>query len=303
MRTLTLGGEGPSQEASTRHGRILGRRSRWKYHRRFQKMMGWAAGSSGNASTSLPSFSTSDSSSLRSTRGLRYAHAPPSTRREAPCQAQRGRAVEGMYHGPTLRAMPPLSFWDTPGPLGAHLPSTTGGPHHRVAQHPPHYSSRPFCPSPYPHVPIAELGLFQGKAEPAVTEHRAWAPRDRSVSAATGISKGRLGAGDTVGGQQEGSALGPPLPCPTHSTWPIWGHLGRESRVWTLSRGTKGQAQKGQVVLRLESSGAQPAMISSSYTSESQARHREQLDSRICRQEGLRGSPARPAGSGIRAPS
>lgn len=38
------------------------------------------------------------------------------------------------------------------------------------------------------------------------------------------------------------------------------------------------------MVLRLESSGAQPAMISSSYTSESQARHREQLDSRICRQ-------------------
>lgn len=62
------------------------------------------------------------------------------------------------------------------------------------------------------------------------------------------------------------------------------GTLGRESRVWTLSRGTKGQAQKGQVVLRLESSGAQPAMISSSYTSESQARHREQLDSRISRE-------------------
>lgn len=33
------------------------------------------------------------------------------------------------------------------------------------------------------------------------------------------------------------------------------------------------------MVLRLESSGAQPAIISSSYTSESQARHREQLDS------------------------
>lgn len=64
------------------------------------------------------------------------------------------------------------------------------------------------------------------------------------------------------------------------------GALGRESRVWTLSRGTKGQAQKGQMVLRLESSGAQPAMISSSYTSESQARQEEQLDSRISRDGG-----------------
>lgn len=63
-----------------------------------------------------------------------------------------------------------------------------------------------------------------------------------------------------------------------------FGHLGRESRVWTLSRGTKEEAQKGQVVLRLESSGAHPAMISSSYTRESQARHKEQLDSRICGQ-------------------
>lgn len=87
MGTLTWGCGGPSQETSTRPGRILGRRSRWKYHRRFQKIMGWAAGSSGNANTSLPSFSTSDSSSFRSTRGLRYAHAPLSTRRGAPCQA------------------------------------------------------------------------------------------------------------------------------------------------------------------------------------------------------------------------
>lgn len=69
------------------------------------------------------------------------------------------------------------------------------------------------------------------------------------------------------------------LSCPQFL--PDSAHLGRESRVWTLSRGTNGQAQKGQVVLRLESSGAQPAMMSSSYTSESQARHKEQLDSRI----------------------
>lgn len=38
-------------------------------------------------------------------------------------------------------------------------------------------------------------------------------------------------------------------------------------------------------MLRLESSGAQPAMISSSYTSESQALHKEQLESRICGRE------------------
>lgn len=36
----------------------------------------------------------------------------------------------------------------------------------------------------------------------------------------------------------------------------------------------------------MESSGAQPAMISSSYTRESQALHREQLDRRISTGEG-----------------
>lgn len=51
------------------------------------------------------------------------------------------------------------------------------------------------------------------------------------------------------------------------------------------------------MVLRLESSGAQPAMISSSYTSESQAWHKEQLESRICGREDA------PPGSGARAPS
>lgn len=84
-RTLTWPAGGSSQELNTKPGRILGRRRRWKYHRRFQKMMGWAAGNSGNANTSLPSFSTRDSSSFRSTRGLRYAHAPFSTLREALC--------------------------------------------------------------------------------------------------------------------------------------------------------------------------------------------------------------------------
>lgn len=36
--------------------------------------------------------------------------------------------------------------------------------------------------------------------------------------------------------------------------------------------------QKGQLVLRLESSAVQPAIISSSYTRPSQERHWEQLD-------------------------
>lgn len=47
-----------------------------------------------------------------------------------------------------------------------------------------------------------------------------------------------------------------------------------------LRKGTKGRAQKEQVVLRLESSELQPAITSSSYTSELQAWHREQLESR-----------------------
>lgn len=219
MGVLTWGCEGPSQEASTRPGRILGRRSRWKYHKRFQKMMGWAEGNSGNASTSLPSFSTSDSSSLRSTRGLRYAHAPLSTRREGPYQAQRGRAVEGMY---IPRALPPTK---PPHPTASGMPLALKGKRCAHLFLAPHRPTIPFLmplwPSSYPHVPVAELGLIQSKAEPAVTEHRPRTPRDRSIFAATGIS--RLGAGDTAGGQQQGSALGPSPPYPTHSTCPALG--------------------------------------------------------------------------------
>ena len=106
-----------------------------------------------------------------------------------------------------------------------------------------------------------------------------------------------LGALQGHGGKvspQASAALPRPQPLPG------FGHLGRESRVWTLSRGTKGQVQNGQVVLRLESSGAQPAMISSSYTRESQARHSEQLDSRIC---GRKAPGSRPLlASGLRSP-
>jgi len=55
---------------------------------------------------------------------------------------------------------------------------------------------------------------------------------------------------------------------------------GPRSRISAFSSGTNGAEQNGQVVLRLESSDDQPAMISSSYTRELQLRHSEQLD--IC---------------------
>lgn len=48
-----------------------------------------------------------------------------------------------------------------------------------------------------------------------------------------------------------------------------------------LRKGTKERVQKGQAVLRLESSEVQPAITSSSYTRASQLWHSEQLDSRI----------------------
>ena len=54
--------------------------------------------------------------------------------------------------------------------------------------------------------------------------------------------------------------------------------MGPRSQISALSRGTKVDRQKGQLEFRLESSDVQPAMISSSYTRQSQLRHREQLD-------------------------
>lgn len=50
------------------------------------------------------------------------------------------------------------------------------------------------------------------------------------------------------------------------------------SLISTLRKGRKGFPQKGQVVLRLESSAVQPAMISSSYTRQSHVLQREQLE-------------------------
>lgn len=56
----------------------------------------------------------------------------------------------------------------------------------------------------------------------------------------------------------------------------------RKSWNSTCRRGRKAVRQKGQLVLRLESSAVQPAMISSSYTRLSQERHWEQLDISTC---------------------
>lgn len=54
----------------------------------------------------------------------------------------------------------------------------------------------------------------------------------------------------------------------------------RRSRISTFRKGRKRLPQKGQVVLRLESSAVQPAMISSSCTRQSHVLHREQLEMR-----------------------
>ena len=54
----------------------------------------------------------------------------------------------------------------------------------------------------------------------------------------------------------------------------------RRSLISTSRSGRKGDPQKGQVLLRLESSAVHPAMISSSYTRHSQVLQREQLDIR-----------------------
>lgn len=57
---------------------------------------------------------------------------------------------------------------------------------------------------------------------------------------------------------------------------------GPSSQISALSSGTKVAEQNGQLELRLESSDVQPAMISSSYTSELQLRQRVQLDIDTC---------------------
>lgn len=223
MGALTWECEGPSQEASTRPGRILGRRSRWKYHKRFQKMMGWAEGSSGNASTSLPSFSTSDSSSLRSTRGLRYAHAPLSTRREAPYQAQRGRAVEGMY---IPRALPPT---EPPHPTASGMPLALKGKrcdHLSLAPHRPQTgqhsrSSCPFGPALTPMCPLQSWG--SSRARQSLRSLSTGPGPPGTGASLLPLAPADLGLGTLQGDSSRGQLLDLHLPIPTHSTCPALG--------------------------------------------------------------------------------
>ena len=53
-----------------------------------------------------------------------------------------------------------------------------------------------------------------------------------------------------------------------------------KSLISIFRKGKKRLPQNGQVVLRFESSAVQPAMISSSWTRQSQVLHREQLEIR-----------------------
>lgn len=66
------------------------------------------------------------------------------------------------------------------------------------------------------------------------------------------------------------------------SAWSTYLPGPRMSRISTLRKGRKGFPQKGQAVLRLESSAVQPAMISSSYTRQSHVLQREQLEISNC---------------------
>lgn len=59
----------------------------------------------------------------------------------------------------------------------------------------------------------------------------------------------------------------------------------RRSLISMLKKGRNKLPQKGHVVLRFESSAVQPAMISSSWTKQSQVRHREQLEMRTCTEQ------------------
>ena len=76
-------------------------------------------------------------------------------------------------------------------------------------------------------------------------------------------------------GRAERRRCGPGLQAGPHlGAWKSW--------ISMLRNGTKARPQNGHVVLRLESSELQPAITSSSYTSEPQPWHREQLDSSTC---------------------
>ena len=96
-----------------------------------------------------------------------------------------------------------------------------------------------------------------------------------------GPDGGRMGAGwgpcgwRRCRGRAERRRCGPGLQAGPHlGAWKSW--------ISMLRNGTKARPQNGHVVLRLESSELQPAITSSSYTSEPQPWHREQLDSSTC---------------------
>lgn len=187
-----------------------------------------------------------------------------------------------MCHGPILRAMLPHVQQLLRCPL---LSMPISAQHHwGPPQGNTYHSSWPFGPTLTPMCPLQSWGSSRARQSLRSLSTGPGPPGTGASLLPLAPAGADLGLealqGDT-GGFSTWTSIS--LSHPKHL--PCFGHLGRESTVWTLSRGTKGQAQKGQVVLRLESSGAQPAIISSSYTSESHALHREQLDSRIWRQE------------------
>lgn len=95
----------------------------------------------------------------------------------------------------------------------------------------------------YPHMPVTELGLIQGKAQPPVTEHRARAPRGRSIFAATGTSEGRLWTRCAVGTAGV-SALGTPSPIPP-TTLALLQAPGSRIKSLDTEQGHKGTGAEG----------------------------------------------------------
>ena len=205
-----------------------------------------------------------------------------------------------MYHGPILRATIPtgppcptasgtslaLNAYLSPAPLGPPTGQhTRTRAHTHTHTHTHTHCSCPFGPALTPTCPLQSWGSSRARQSLRSLSTGPGPPGTGASLLPLAPAEAGLGLGalQRDSRRRVSPRTSTSLTHPQHS--PCFGHLGRESKVWTLSRGTKGQVQKGQVVLRLESSGAQPAMISSSYTRESQARHKEQLDSRICRQE------------------
>lgn len=96
----------------------------------------------------------------------------------------------------------------------------------------------------YPHVPVAELGLIQGKAQPPVTEHRARTPRGRSIFAATGTSKGRLWTRCAAGNSRECQLSEHHLPIPP-TTLALLQAPGSKIKSLDTEQGHKGTGAEG----------------------------------------------------------